>query len=741
MEQKIELEIRLRELAAQSMLEARNEIDVLEVEKSLLTSDQRMNCYASLLEQQRKQLSNPSLSTADSGRGSKNGNYRRSTNNSRYSDVIGGGQTTSGSTPNGSVVNDHQQSRNLNQNNTTSSCSPSFSSLSNSQTSPSKLSPVSGESANSPSSMSSSSRRSQNSQANQRTATTNQQLLLNNNNTNLNNNNNQPTHLRQNHSRRSTNNINSTLSAKQKAKNKKREQLMQTITSLSNINCNMVVDNRASISASEIRIPLMWKDVDHFKGRGDYKRYAIFCLLKIDSQIYDTQLISDVDREVTDVTFDDLVVFNEIDHNFELILEVYSCVYYEQFSLSSTPRKLKEKLTNSVSKAMGRRLATQTASINYTKELEAYDKSYRFAMIASATMRLDDVSNKVKTYDLVLTSSSALNHNLINSKDSSFNQSHHLIQSSTNSPSTISSATKSIYSTKMANNYNNNKDANKNTLPLFGHFCCKLMVKPDVFDKNIKTGYLKVASINVPSRNNHPSDSTLESSGRGSKSPSSTSTSSPSSQSSIMNHASSAESAAKFKLANIAASNKMATLSLSSSTLHWGLLRNFVLYLWPVNEKTIDLNTLRSGEMPHLENPRKPRLILNIDKYSRLLRVSNSSLTIETDKGCFVLGAYCPPVGVGDAINYNQADELAHWLRTIEQHIYDSHIWGSVLNHYPPHTKQSMNSSLQPPTRRLSDNRENTSSMLMDNNNANTAKKPPSYRDHYGGSAILQAHS
>lgn len=311
MEQKIDLEIRLRELAAQSMLEARTEIDVLEVEKSLLTSDQRMNCYASQLEQQRKQLSNPSLST-DSGRGSKRGHHRRS-------DVIDASSNGAGSrSGNGDTS------------------SPSFSSLSNSQ-SPSKLSPVSGQSANSPSFTSSHHSKSGGYYA-----------------------------------RRSSSS--NTLNARKRANNKKREQLMQSITSLSNINCNMTVNNRASVSVSEIRIPLMWRDVDHFKGRGDYKRFAVFCLLKIDSQIYDTQLISDVDRQVTDVTFDDLVVFNEIDHNFELTLEVYSCVYLEQFSLSSTPRKLKEKLTSSVSRAMGRRLATQTASANYTRELQVYDK-------------------------------------------------------------------------------------------------------------------------------------------------------------------------------------------------------------------------------------------------------------------------------------------------------------------------------------------------------------------------------
>lgn len=657
MEQKIDLEIRLRELAAQSMLEAQNEIDVLEVEKSLLTSDQRMNCYAAILEQQRKQLSNPSLST-DSGRGSKSGagnhhyHHHHHHHRPRSQLISASSQTNQSATITqqasdviGAPANSSQQHE------ANSNSSPSFGSLSNSQ-SPSKLSPVSGESANSPSSMSASSR-----------------------------------HSRTGHCRRSTSSS-STLNAKQKAKNKRREQLMQNITSLSNINCNMVLDNKASVSISEIRVPLMWRDVDHFKGRGDYKRYAVFCLLKIDSQIYDTQLISDVDREVTDVTFDDLVIFNDIGPNFELNLEVYSCVYYEQFSFTSTPRKLKEKLTSSVSRAMGRRLATQTASVNYTKELQAYDKSYRFALIASATMRLDDASDSVKTYDLVLMSPSA----------------HHRTHLSTSIGSSMyntnNSYSTNVHSSSNNNNYhhhNNNylsatlspttttasKDADKNTLPLFGHFCCKLFVKPDVFDKNIKTGYLRVATISIPaSTNNNNNNHNNTSNGN-------LNSTSPADKS--LNGTDST-SQAKLRSA-LVASGKMATLSMSSSTLHWGLLRNFVLYLWPVDEQKLQAALTRGGEVPQLENPRKPRFSLNIDKYARLLRVSNSSITLETDDGCYVLGAYSPENSSG--LCMNQADEIGHWLRSIEQFIYDSHIWGTVLNHYPPQARQAAISASQ----------------------------------------------
>lgn len=563
MEQKIDLEIRLRELAAQSLLEASNEIDVLEVEKSLLTSDQRMNCYAALLEQQRKQLSNPSLSI-DSGRGSKNGHTntisRRSSANrtKQTTDVIGGPPNTGANrtTENGS--------------------SPSFSSLSNSQSSPSKLSPISGESANSTS------------------FTT------------------QSSHHSRTGALRHSQNTTSWLTSRQKAKNKKREQLLQHITSLSNINCNMVFNNKASLSISELRIPLMWRDVDHFKQRGDYKRYAIFCLLKINSQIYDTQLISDVDRHKTDVTFDDLIIFNEIDYNFELQLEVYSCVYLEEFSLSSTPRKLKEKLTSSVSKAMGRKLlSTQTASANYTKELQAYDRSYRFSMIASTILKLEDSSNSVKTYDLVLVSPSAHHR-------------HHQ-QSHENHPSP-----------------NKSDSAEKNTLPLFGHFCCKLSVAPDVFDKNVKTGFLKMATIELPQ---DPEEDKLHSPNRTSL------------------------------------SSKMSTMSIRNATIHYSLLRNFHLHLWPVDEKKLEYAVSRNQMLPSFENLHKTTapLILSINRFTRLLRVSNSSVTLETDRACYIISAYCSVSG-----QLSQADEMGYWLRAIEQLIYDSHIWSPVLNHRPP---------------------------------------------------------
>lgn len=707
MEQKIELEIRLRELASQSLYEARNDIDLLEVEKSLLASDQRMNCYAIELEEQRKQLSNSSLST-DSGWSFKGSagyslNRRQSTpkqtsNLLQRSDVVGlpGSDTTTTNANNNNNHNATSASSNINQSPT------NFSALST--CSPSKSSPVSDQSSTADL-MSLSSGGGGGGGGGGHHSRTNFRL---------------------------SSGKNTLSSPRQRAQSRRREQLLQSITSQSNINCNMVVNNRASVSISDIRLPLMWRELDHFKGHGDYKRYAIFCLLKIGSQIYDTQLISDVDRNCTDVTFDDLIVFNDVKHDFELKLEVYSCVYLEQFKLSSAPRKLKERLSNSIGRAMGRKLSTQTANSNYTKELEAYEaKSYRFALIASASLRLEDASpqDSVKTYDLSLTSPAIHHkHYQLSSQLASPYQSQQDNYGSSNAATSLhrrhnsgimSSSWWSDSRTTMAREKQpfgftgsgNTKDVEKNTLPLFGHFCCKLLVRPNVFDKNIKSGYLKVAMLQMqPAAPTTPDSDTNDGSSFVDKD----------------NRQQTNYSLSYSQRNAMLVSNKMATLSRLNHEIYWALLRNFTLYLWPIQELEVSSrwsrarsvgrskSRLAQGELlsmsPNYIGPgdqanQGPRYTVCIDKFARLVRVSNSSLTIDTDRGCFVLAACDREVSSLNNNNlYNElnpnavynAGDIGGWLRVIEQMIYDSHIWGSVLGHTKRPKQQHQESSWQP---------------------------------------------
>lgn len=674
MEQKIELEIRLRELASQSLLEARDEIDVLEVEKSLLTSDQRMNCYASQLEQQRKQLSNPSLST-DSGRASKISNRL-----CRRDGSLAGARTAPPPADNLAPAGGQQDQQSL----STGTGSPSCSSppKSSQSSSPSKLSPVAGESASSLcGSSSGAGQRRSNAQVVRQPSSTASNTL---------------------NRRRNGRLSNKSLTGPASRKARQRERLRQTITSQSNINCNMVADNKATLSLSELRIPLMWRDVDHFKGRGDYRRYAVFCLLKLGAQIYDTQLISDVDRQLTDLTFDDVIVFNNVEHEFELTLEVYSCVYLEQFSLASTPRKLKEKLSNSVSRAMGRRMASQTASAHFTKELEAYDKSYRFAMIASAHFGLADVSDSIRTYDLHLVSPEAHGrHSTSNQFNHPDQSAAHLTAHHSNSNNLSAGHYRSNHSGMVT--ASNQKDAHKNTLPLFGHFCCKLHIRPDVFDKCVKSGYLRIASINLPdligtkslSRGDEPagdsdrqprrqqrvrgrSDSPANDESAMLSSSNDELLPGPNATGASMATATSTNDTGSMLRSALAASSKLAAISMSTATIHWALLRNFTLHLWQVDEQKLQL-ALRRGHAPQVDISCKQPFCITIDKFTRLLRVSNSSLTIETDKGFFVIAVHNVDTAND---NHHQQDEIGQWLRPIEQMIYDSHIWSSALHHH-----------------------------------------------------------
>lgn len=64
----------------------------------------------------------------------------------------------------------------------------------------------------------------------------------------------------------------------------------------------------AKVSLSEIRMPLMWRDTDHFKNKGDHRRFAVFCLLRIGTDIFDTSLLCPVDRSLTDISFNDAII-------------------------------------------------------------------------------------------------------------------------------------------------------------------------------------------------------------------------------------------------------------------------------------------------------------------------------------------------------------------------------------------------------------------------------------------------
>jgi len=204
----------------------------------------------------------------------------------------------------------------------------------------------------------------------------------------------------------------------------------------------------AKVSLSEIRMPLMWRDIDHFKNKGDHRRFAVFCLVRIGTDIFDTSLLCPVDRSLTDISFNDVILFSNVEPDFELKLEVYAVMMETDLTIASTPRKIKNTIHSSISRTVGKRLAsTLKDELNNTKI------GPKFELIATATLCLGETSDLPHTHDL------------------------QLISNTSNFPS---------------NNINNNSNQLNNKLPLFGHFCCRLAIQPDFMKANYFAGNLQM---------------------------------------------------------------------------------------------------------------------------------------------------------------------------------------------------------------------------------------------------------
>ena len=216
------------------------------------------------------------------------------------------------------------------------------------------------------------------------------------------------------------------------------ERMTAYMSELKNTKCRRpnptVKSSLGRICVSDLRFPLIWKDSDHFKNKGDHRRFAVFVLLKIGTEIQDTVLINLVDRSMTDICFDDIIIFNEIPHDFECSLEIYSHVHQNDFSIASTPRKLRRSIHNSISKTIGKKIA---ASL---KDNSLNDVGPKFDLVGTATLKVSNLSNNISSFDLII----------------------------------------------------ENRENKNHQLPLFGNFCCKLAAQPLCATQEKISGFVNI---------------------------------------------------------------------------------------------------------------------------------------------------------------------------------------------------------------------------------------------------------
>ncbi|KAM6220268.1 rhotekin isoform 2-T2 [Rhynchocyon petersi] len=165
---------------------------------------------------------------------------------------------------------------------------------------------------------------------------------------------------------------------------------------------------RGRVCISDLRIPLMWKDTEYFKNKGDLHRWAVFLLLQLGEHIQDTEMIL-VDRTLTDISFQNSVLFTEAGPDFELRLELYGACVEEEGALTGTPKRLATKLSSSLGRSSGRRVRASLDSAGGTGSSPILLPSLavggpRYHLLAHTTLTLAAVQDGFRTHDLNLTS-------------------------------------------------------------------------------------------------------------------------------------------------------------------------------------------------------------------------------------------------------------------------------------------------------------------------------------------------
>ncbi|XP_074152736.1 rhotekin-2 isoform X1 [Sminthopsis crassicaudata] len=195
---------------------------------------------------------------------------------------------------------------------------------------------------------------------------------------------------------------------------------------------------KGKVALSDIRIPLMWKDSDHFSNKEGSQRYAIFCLFKMGTEIFDTNMMI-VDKTITDLCFDNVTIFNEAGPDFQIKVEIYSCCV-EEASLANVPRTLAKRLRRSLSKTTAKKVSCMLQSDDLETDFHCnpLKLGVKYSLLAHTTLTLENTDESFRTHTLTITGN----------EESSF------------------------------------------WLPLYGNMCCRLVAQPACMAEDAFKGFL-----------------------------------------------------------------------------------------------------------------------------------------------------------------------------------------------------------------------------------------------------------
>uniref|UniRef100_A0A3Q1EFA5 Rhotekin b n=1 Tax=Acanthochromis polyacanthus TaxID=80966 RepID=A0A3Q1EFA5_9TELE len=210
------------------------------------------------------------------------------------------------------------------------------------------------------------------------------------------------------------------------------------------------------VALSDLRIPLMWKDSEYFKNKGELHRCAVFCLLQCGTEIQDTDLVM-VDRTLTDICFDDTIVFNNVAPGFQLRVELYSSCVVEDFSPTVLGSRKASLLGGSLGRSSGKKIRAAFESAAFCGSIPAGGGEKPGSMSSALSPDLSALGAK---YNLLAHTTLTIKH----------------VQEGFKTHDLSLSAT----------------EDSPHWLPLYGSMCCRLAAQPQCMIQPVISGQIKV---------------------------------------------------------------------------------------------------------------------------------------------------------------------------------------------------------------------------------------------------------
>ncbi|XP_039471653.1 rhotekin-like [Oreochromis aureus] len=198
-------------------------------------------------------------------------------------------------------------------------------------------------------------------------------------------------------------------------------QRMRKVQILQSVGCRPsddLVPCTGKVALSDLRIPLMWKDSEYFKNKGELHRCAVFCLIQCGTEIHDTDLVM-VDRTLTDICFENTIIFSEVSPGFQLRVELYSSCVVDEFSPGAIGSWRVSRLGGSLGCSSGKKIRAafesaavcgsissggdvRSGSVPPALSPDMLTLGPKYNLLAHTTLRIEHVREGFKTHDLSL---------------------------------------------------------------------------------------------------------------------------------------------------------------------------------------------------------------------------------------------------------------------------------------------------------------------------------------------------